>query len=153
VAIIFALSLPLIVGGAGLGTEVSYWYYKKLRLQAEADAAAYAAALERRSGSTLTVATTTATSTAESNGFQSDVGSIAVNSPPLNGTHKVSNAVEVILSEPVERYFTALFSDSTVTEGGRAVALYETADDACILALNPSASSSILFSGNSALTL
>ncbi|TIY10354.1 MAG: hypothetical protein E5V16_12455, partial [Mesorhizobium sp.] len=42
VAIIFALSLPIVVGGAGLGVETSYWYYSSLKLQAVADAAAYA---------------------------------------------------------------------------------------------------------------
>ncbi|TIU24397.1 MAG: hypothetical protein E5W49_00490, partial [Mesorhizobium sp.] len=51
VAIIFALSLPIVVGGAGLGVETSYWYYSSLKLQAVADAAAYAGALEKVSGS------------------------------------------------------------------------------------------------------
>ncbi|MER8409511.1 hypothetical protein NKH16_33570, partial [Mesorhizobium sp. M1307] len=30
VATIFALSLPIVVGGAGLGIETSYWYYSSL---------------------------------------------------------------------------------------------------------------------------
>ncbi|TIW31825.1 MAG: hypothetical protein E5V71_20960, partial [Mesorhizobium sp.] len=51
VAIIFALCLPIVVGGAGLGVETSYWYYSSLKLQAVADAAAYAGALEKVSGS------------------------------------------------------------------------------------------------------
>src|SRR5258707_7062632 len=71
VAIIFGLSLPLVVGGAGLGVETSYWYFKDLQLQAAADVAAYAAAIEKRSGSNSTVVAATATSTAVSNGFNS----------------------------------------------------------------------------------
>ncbi|MER8974008.1 pilus assembly protein TadG-related protein [Mesorhizobium sp. M0800] len=47
VATIFALSLPIVVGAAGLGIETSYWYFSSLKLQAVADAAAYAGALER----------------------------------------------------------------------------------------------------------
>ncbi|TIU61412.1 MAG: hypothetical protein E5W15_32155, partial [Mesorhizobium sp.] len=42
VATIFALTLPVVVGGAGLGVETSYWYYSSLKLQSTADAAAYA---------------------------------------------------------------------------------------------------------------
>ncbi|MER9216994.1 pilus assembly protein TadG-related protein [Mesorhizobium sp. M0663] len=52
VATIFALSLPIVVGGAGLGIETSYWYYSSLKLQAVADAAAYAGALEKVSDPT-----------------------------------------------------------------------------------------------------
>ncbi|MER9432919.1 Tad domain-containing protein [Mesorhizobium sp. M0408] len=37
VAVVFALSLPIIVGGAGLGVETSYWYFSSLKLQAVAD--------------------------------------------------------------------------------------------------------------------
>ncbi|TIU21447.1 MAG: hypothetical protein E5W38_34275, partial [Mesorhizobium sp.] len=40
VAIVFAFTLPIVVGGAGLGVETSYWYYSSLKLQATADAAA-----------------------------------------------------------------------------------------------------------------
>ena len=33
VAITFALSMPLVVGGLGFGAETGYWYYQQLRLQ------------------------------------------------------------------------------------------------------------------------
>ena len=51
VAMIFALALPLVVGGAGFGVETTYWYYRSVELQAAADAAAHAGAIERRAGS------------------------------------------------------------------------------------------------------
>ncbi|WP_352520071.1 MULTISPECIES: pilus assembly protein TadG-related protein, partial [unclassified Mesorhizobium] len=51
VAVIFAFTLPVVVGGAGLGIETSFWYYSSLKLQAVADAAAYAGALEKVAGS------------------------------------------------------------------------------------------------------
>ncbi|MER8665555.1 pilus assembly protein TadG-related protein, partial [Mesorhizobium sp. M1148] len=41
VAVVVAFTLPVVVGGAGLGMETSFWYYSSLKLQAVADAAAY----------------------------------------------------------------------------------------------------------------
>ncbi|MER8594830.1 pilus assembly protein TadG-related protein [Mesorhizobium sp. M1182] len=68
IATIFALSLPIVVGAAGLGIETSYWYFSSLKLQAVADAAAYAGALEKVSGSDkptiVSAATLSATTTA-----------------------------------------------------------------------------------------
>src|SRR6185295_11827297 len=85
VAVVFGLSLPLVVGGAGLGVETSYWYYKDLVLQAAADSAAYAGAIEKRAGSTNATVTATATDAASQNGFDSSIGTITVHSPPTSG--------------------------------------------------------------------
>ncbi|TIX34315.1 MAG: hypothetical protein E5V34_05930, partial [Mesorhizobium sp.] len=82
VAIIFALSLPIVVGGAGLGVETSYWYYSSLKLQAVADAAAYAGALEKVSGSDKPAIVSAATLSATSNGFAASTGTIEVFTPP-----------------------------------------------------------------------
>ncbi|TIV09024.1 MAG: hypothetical protein E5W02_22190, partial [Mesorhizobium sp.] len=57
----FAFTLPIVVGGAGLGVETSYWYYSSLKLQAIADAAAYAGALEKIQGSDTAAITDAAT--------------------------------------------------------------------------------------------
>ena len=32
IAVMAALTMPVIVGGAGLGVETGYWYYEQLRL-------------------------------------------------------------------------------------------------------------------------
>ncbi|WP_292261933.1 pilus assembly protein TadG-related protein, partial [Mesorhizobium sp.] len=69
VAIIFALTLPIVVGGAGLGVETSYWYYSSLKLQATADAAAYAGALEKIQGSSTATITAAVTQSATDNGL------------------------------------------------------------------------------------
>ena len=98
VAIVFALTLPVVIGGAGLGVETSYWYYKDLELQAAADAAAFAGAIEKRAGSSSDEVTVEATSAATLNGFSSDIGAIQVNSPPTSGPNTGVPAVEVILN-------------------------------------------------------
>jgi len=68
VAMIFALSMPMAVGGAGLIAETSYDYFQKNRLQAASDAAAYAAALENRAGSDSGTIRAAAIAQATSNG-------------------------------------------------------------------------------------
>ena len=47
-AIILALTLPIVIGGLGLGIDVSLWYYTERRLQTASDMAAFTAAIESR---------------------------------------------------------------------------------------------------------
>src|SRR5262249_13032579 len=75
------------------------------------------------------------------------------NSPPTTGSHQNNQAVEVILNEPEQRFFSRIFSTDPVTARARAVAAFQTASNACILALDPSASKAANFSGSSTLTL
>ncbi|MDG4898827.1 pilus assembly protein TadG-related protein [Mesorhizobium sp. WSM4976] len=146
VATIVAFSLPIIVGGAGLGVETSYWYYSSLKLQAVADAAAYAGALEKVSGSNAAEITAAATQLATNNGLGN--GTIVVNTPPTSGPNIAKNAVEVILNQNLDRIFTSIFTQTKVPERARAVALITDASKACVLALNRSASQAALFSGS-----
>lgn len=151
VATIFALTLPVVVGGAGLGVETSYWYYSSLKLQAIADAAAYAGALEKVAGSDTAAITAAATSSAASNGLGG--GTIVVNTPPTSGPNTAKKAVEVILNQNLDRMFTSIFTQTKVPERARAVALITDASKACMEALNPSASQAALFSGSTSLKL
>ncbi|WP_202359835.1 MULTISPECIES: pilus assembly protein TadG-related protein [Mesorhizobium] len=151
VAIIFALSLPIVVGAAGFGVETSYWYYNSLKLQATADAAAYAGALEQISGSDKPTIVAAATQSAATNGLGS--GTIVVNTPPVSGPNTAKKAVEVIVAQNVDRIFTSIFTQGQVPEQARAVALITDASKACVLALDPSASQAALFSGNTSVKL
>ncbi|WP_224513413.1 pilus assembly protein TadG-related protein [Mesorhizobium sp. CA8] len=151
VATIFALTLPVVVGGAGLGVETSYWYYSSLKLQAIADAAAYAGALEKIAGSDTAAITAAATASAASNGL--GAGTIVVNTPPASGPNTAKKAVEVILNQDLDRIFTSIFTQTKVPERARAVALITDASKACIEALNPSASQAALFSGSTSVKL
>ncbi|AZO30985.1 pilus assembly protein TadG-related protein [Mesorhizobium sp. M1B.F.Ca.ET.045.04.1.1] len=151
VATIFALALPVVVGGAGLGVETSYWYYSSLKLQATADAAAYAGALEKVAGSDTAAITAAATQSATDNGL--GTGTIVVHTPPTSGPNTAKKAVEVILNQDLDRMFTAIFTQSKVPEQARAVALITDASKACMRALDPAASQSVLFSGNTNVNL
>lgn len=153
VAIVFALSLPVVLGGAGLGVETSYWYYKDRQLQAAADAAAYTGAIELIAKSDDDDVLSAATSTATNNGFNASIGSVDVNAPPTSGPNTDADAVEVILSEPLNRFFSSLFTDAAVDSHARAVAIYSAEANACMLALDNSASDALQFSGTADVTL
>jgi hypothetical protein len=148
-AIVVALAMPLVVAGAAFGVETSYWYFKDMQLQAAADAAAYAGALEKRAGSNATTVEEAAKAVAIDNGFQESAGTAELNSPPLSGTNIHNKAVEVLLQENTPRFFSSLFVETPVVIHARAVAQYEDAGSACILALHKSAGKAALFSGSS----
>lgn len=153
VAIIFALGMPVVAAGAAFSVETSYDYYKHQRLQAAADAAAFSGALEVVNGSSTATVTDAATKSANDNGWSSTGGTITVNTPPTSGPNQVSQAVEVLLTQNEPRFFTAIFTSGQVQMHGRAVALYQSAANACIVALNRSASRAIDVTGSAVMTL
>lgn len=153
VAVLFALVLPLVIGSAGLGIETTYWYYKRLQLQAAADTAAHAGAMERRTGSDAAMVTTIATQTASENGFDPSVGTIQVHAPPISGPSTGGKAVEVRLTFNGERFFTKLFAEGQVLIAARAVAAFNNASNACVLALHPTQGSAAQFKGSATVTL
>src|SRR6185312_9557344 len=153
VALMFALLTPMLIGGAGLATEVGVWYHRRLELQSAADAAAYAAAVELRAGGSQTAVTQEALSAAQASGFDSTLGTITVNNPPQSGTHQTNQAIEVLISENVPRFFSAIFINTPLVENTRSVTQFQTASNACVLALDNAASGAALFSGSSNVTL
>lgn len=152
IALITAFTIPLLAGAAGFGVETAFWYHKELELQQAADKSAYTAALERRAGSNNTKILSAATYIATENGYEP--GTLAVHYPPTSGAYiGNTSAIEVDLAIQLPRYFTSFFFDDQVTESARAVALMQSAANACILALSTSAAHAARFSGSSDLKL
>jgi hypothetical protein len=152
IAIITGLALPAIVGFCGLGAESAYWYFRQRDMQGAADVAAYNGAIALRSASTNDVIKTGATSDATKAGWVSSAGTITVNTPPTTGTHKTDHAVEVILTENEQRYFTGLFKTGTVPIRTRSVAVYNDLGNACLLGLDKTKASTVQFWGNTTST-
>lgn len=147
-AVTFALSLPVIVGGAGLGVEVGYWFLEERRLQTAADLAANAGAVALRSGASESGVIAAAEREAEQNGFDPALGSIVIHTPPSTGPNQNDRAVEVLLQTTAQRYFTRLFDQNPIDIRARAVAAYQTESQACILALDTWANDAVIFIGN-----
>jgi len=155
-AVVFALVTPVLVGGAGLAVETSFDYVSQSRLQSAADAAAYAAAIEKMGGSNPATVSAAASQQASSNGWSAgpNGSGIRVNAPPASGPNAgLPNAVEVLLNQNAPRFFTAFFDNTPVTMGARAVAITQTAGNACILALNPTANAAVQVQGNTNVVL
>ena len=148
VAVMFAMMLPLIVGGAGLGVETTYWRYKQLQMQSAADAAAFAGAMEKRAGSDHGAIVSAATVAASQNGFSTAAGTVAVSTPAGAPT-----ALEVVLRTEAPRFFSAALLSTPVPLRARAVAEYDGSSAVCVLALEPSAPQALTISGSAEVTL
>ena len=79
---------------------------------------------------------------------------MTVNTPPTSGPNAGStDAVEVIIGQNIQRFFSSFFEDGAVMIGARAVARIRTAANACVLALSPTAPRAAQFSGSSDVNL
>ncbi|MDH2386673.1 pilus assembly protein TadG-related protein [Bradyrhizobium sp. CER78] len=148
-AIIIALLMPVLVGTAGLGTEVAWWFYKHKNMMSAADSAAVSAATAGTNFATEANAVTTFY------GYANGIGNVTVtvNQPPSTGSFASSpQAVEVIISQPQARLMSALFGSGAVQVTARAVALGNVGTG-CVLALDPTANPSVTVKGNTQLNL
>lgn len=151
IAVMAALSMPLIVGGAGLGVETGYWYYEQLRLQQAADAAAYAAALEHLAGD-VGAMEPSAEAAATLNGFDPAADELEMVWPSADYSGD-ERTVDVELVRYLPRAFTALFNDSPIEVHAKATVRYEPQSNACLLALNSSANNAVEITGSAQMNI
>ena len=119
-AMIVGLSATMLVGFAGLGTEMGLWYFNHRNLQNAADSAAMSAEAAIYQKSPNYVAE--AKATAARYGFVDGSGgvSVTINKPPQSGPNAGNtDDIEVIISEPQVRLFTAMFSNSALRRRAR----------------------------------
>src|SRR5689334_11274782 len=111
-SVMAALTLPVLVGFTGLGTEAGLWFYTHQTMQSAADGAAYSAAIARSAGNTAGFRND-ATAVASRYGFADGTGGtlVTVNQPPLSGSHMAdANAVEVIIRQAQQRLFSSVLA-------------------------------------------
>lgn len=150
--IISALLMPVLVGTAGLGTEVGWWYYKHKNMQSAADSGAVSAATAVTAGGDLT---SEARAVTADYGYANAVNNVTVtvNQPPKTGNYTSNlQAIEVVVSQPQQRLLSSLFGSDPVPITARAVAL-PNSGTGCVLALNSSASPAVNVSGGNQLNL
>jgi len=148
-AVFMAVTLPVFVGGLGMGAEVGYWYFGQRKVQNSADVAAYAGGVALRAGDDETAIEEAVAAAAEETGYDAAQGVMSAVSPPASGAYVGDpNAVEVQLQENLPRFFTALFADGDVEVVGRAVALVGAGQQTCVLALDPTRSGAVTFTGD-----
>jgi Flp pilus assembly protein TadG len=147
-ALFFALAAPVVIGAAGIGVETGMWYMTRRHAQTAADAAAVAGAMQLLRGQS-TAMTTAAVADSARNGFpNTSPNTVTVNRPPASGSYAASTqSVEAIVSRQVNRLFSSLFMNTGPTIRARAVATVQSNGDACILALDGTASGAVTNSG------
>jgi len=141
--ITLALSLSVIAGFAGLGTEAANWYLTKRAMQGAADAAASTAAASLAAGAKASsTLITEAKSIAAAHNFTdgSNGTTVTVNYPPTSGNYQSSPAIEVFIRQPQQGLISTLFLPEGPAISVRAVALANTSltGQACVVALDPS---------------
>lgn len=151
IATIAAVTLPVIVGFLGLGVDVATWYVERRALQTDADAAAFGAAIHYAGGGNDLGAV--ALAEAQRNGFGGGSTDITVNHPPVTGPN-VGNAkaVEVIVRQPAQLFFSTYFLDSFLVSA-RSVAAAGRTGEFCVVGLERTASKAVELSGGSNATL
>jgi Flp pilus assembly protein TadG len=149
VAITAALSLPMVVGGAGFGVEVGYDYYEQVKVQQAADAAAFSGAVELRRGSVDDAVQAAASTAATQNGETSATDTLTVLTPSSGAP---ANSVQASIARTEPRFFSGMFVRAPMIVAAKATAEFASTSSACVLALDPSASQAINFSGNTTST-
>lgn len=153
VTTVLALSLPIIIGFAGLGTEAANWYLTKRTMQGAADAAASSAAASL-------AASLLATGTANASTLATDAKSIAAHYNFVDGSNNTtvtvnypygdsSDKVEVSISRQEPALLSALFLSQGPMIAARAVgrAKYNATDEACVVALDTTDETSMRTTG------
>jgi hypothetical protein len=145
-SMVVAVSMPVIIGALAVSIEAAYWMKSKKDLQVTVDLAAYAGMLEYLQEDEVS-AVTAAKLDAMNNGFDFSRGSISVNFPPSSGSYVGMDALEVVISQKGNQYFSGIFGDDLINYNVRAVSALDGGDAACILTLDPSAATSFKNAG------
>ena len=154
ISILFAVLLPVIVGFIALATDTGIWYVNQRNMQSASDVATLSAAKQLGTANYATLLSTVKAEAAR-NGFDEADGVVfTVNNPPTSGVYSGdNNALEVSLNQAQVRFFSVLHSSDDPNASSRSVALRATSGEACVLALDTSASSAISFQGNPTVNL
>jgi hypothetical protein len=152
--IIFALSLPVLIGLMGLGTDYGLWTYKQQKMQSATDAAAVTGAAAYTASGDGPVKSQVNAITA-SYGFVDGQNNVAISvyRPPLTGTYAGNNsAVEVVAQQPVDLLFSAMWLNKPFVVTTSSVAMANAANG-CVLALDATASGAATAQGSTTVTL
>ena len=149
VLMVFALGMPVFVGGAGLAVDTAQWYMGKREMQYAVDQAALAGAWLRVGGSTGNVYQTRAQQELAANlqivDFEG-TPSIAL----ANYAGGTNNSVLVTLSASQALPFSSMLMGHGATIAVRAQASFERGRTftACLIAVDPSTSGAITIGGS-----
>ena len=152
--LMLALTMPVLIGGAGVGIDISHWYLWKRELQFAVDQGAIAAAWAKAQDEDSADYLTRALQEYEANLALTrdlDTGPTITLEDYDGGT---DNSIQVSASATGKLPFTSFMLNRRTTIGVRAQAIYEpgTTFDPCLIALDPTAARSMWFHGGPTVT-
>ena len=151
VLILMGLSMPLLVGLAGLGTDTVQWTLMKQQLQRSADSAALNGAYAKAQMDNVS-ANANRDLTKTLDGF-TGVGITIENAPTAGSFAGNPRAVKVLLSYSKALPFSSIFLATPPLIKVEAVASVLNNGDYCVISLEDTNDTGITFSGNSTVDL
>jgi len=148
-AILVGLGMPVLVGGTGYAVDTAQWYLYKRELQYAADQAALAGAWARANGDTGTVYQTRA-----GQEFDDNI-SVTLEYTPVDAAlladydSGTQNSIVVTARMTADLPFSQIVLERPTTISVRSQATWENVAEfeACLLALDPTATGAITFNG------
>ena len=149
-ALLVALGLPALIGGAGLAVDMSQWYMWKRELQFAVDQAALAGAWARSNSDTLSTYTTRATQEYNANLQTVADFASAPNVSVVNYGVGTGNAVRVTAVANRRLPFSSLLTGSAISLQVAAQASFAPGESysGCLVAVDPHASGAFTLGGN-----
>ncbi|MEX2409390.1 MAG: Tad domain-containing protein, partial [Rhodovibrionaceae bacterium] len=149
VMVLVALSLPVVVGVAGLGIDLSSWYAERRMTQNIADSAVVAATHAVMAGQDQQGVEAEAMAEAQRNGYKARPGDELVVTL-LGGTSMgaATAEVEVLVHRSAPVFFTSLFVDYQPAVAASAMGGVRGNGTNCIIGLDPYAPHTVNFMGN-----
>ena len=151
VLILFGLSMPLLIGLAGLGTDTVQWTLNKQQLQRSADSAALNGAFAKAQSENVS-ANANRDLTTTLDGF-TGVGITVENAPSAGTFAGNTRAVRVILTHTKSLPFSSMFLSNPPTIRVEAIAAVLNNGDYCVISLEDGNTTGVTFSGNSTVDL
>ncbi|WP_334163030.1 pilus assembly protein TadG-related protein [Phenylobacterium sp.] len=152
-AITTGLLMVVGLGFVGLGVDVGAAYNARRAAQNAADSAAFSGAAAAMGGDPNVALQARAVADRYGMVHGEDGVTVEVNSPASRGAYAANpQAVEVIVTRPMKRFFAAFLGAEEGVVRARAVAVAGSAGDGCIIALNPSVGDAILINGGVTVT-
>lgn len=145
-----AITLPMVIGAAGLGLDTVQWTLTQRQLQRAADSAAIAGAYARLQNANVS---TNANQSLARDGLTFTIAPVVENAPTAGAYTGDGSAVRVVLRRQQALPFSSFFMQSGPTIFADATAKAMSNGDFCVIALEGTATTGITMQGNATVNL
>lgn len=146
-----AITLPMVIGAAGLGLDTVQWTLTQRQLQRAADSAAIAGAYARLQNANISASANQSLTRDGLTGFT--IAPVIENAPTAGAYSGDGNAVRVVLRRQQALPFSSLFMGTGPTIFADATAKAMSNGNFCVIALESTATTGITMQGNATVNL